>query len=74
MNQSTDTKYCTKLINNFLEVNFPRLGTGDAYPLPGAPRHISPGARVPSLGHRERREGQTGGEIPSAHANHRVEK
>jgi hypothetical protein len=30
--------------------------------------------RVSALSHRERREGQTGGEIPFAHTNHRVEK
>jgi hypothetical protein len=51
-----------------------RLGAGDAYTLQGAPGHDCPWARVFDPGHQQRWEGQTGGEIPSSRANHRVER
>jgi hypothetical protein len=48
--------------------------SGDVYPLWGAPRHVWPRARVSTPDHWERREGQIGGEIPSACTNCKLEK
>jgi hypothetical protein len=50
-----------------------RPESGNAYPLRVASEHIPLEARVYAPG-RERQEGQIGGKIPSACANHRVKK
>jgi hypothetical protein len=53
---------------------FPRPGVGNAYPFEGSPRCIPPGIWVPSLGRWGRLDGQSGGEILAARANHWVRK
>jgi hypothetical protein len=49
-------------------------GVSNVYPLREAPGRVWPEAWVSAPGRQERRDGQTSGEIPSASANHRVEK